>query len=333
MKNSQETPINAEFCTKYQGAKVVVLGASGFIGRWVARALCECGAKVYLVVRDRTSAEAIFKQYGVTGSIVEMDLTAGAEEFVELFQKINPAITFNLAGYGVDRKERDETLSQQINTELVRTLCGVISKVQDQSWTGQHLVHIGSALEYGITDGDLSEDSLPAPTTSYGQTKLAGTRLLSEYNERSHLNGMTARLFTVYGPGEHDGRLLPALIGIASNGQSLDLTAGLQERDFTYVSDVAEGLLRIGSTASTNTSIVNLATGHMLAVREFSEIAATSLSIPAEKLNYGAIPTREEEMQHAPVAVKRFKQLTGWLPQTDVKQGVRKTVEFLQSHG
>jgi nucleoside-diphosphate-sugar epimerase len=204
--------------------------------------------------------------------------------------------------------------------------------VQDQNWGGQQIVHIGSALEYGTTDGDLSEDSLPTPTTAYGQTKLAGTQVLSEYNARIQLKGMTARLFTVYGPGEHAGRLLPSLINMATNGQSLELTAGLQERDFIYVGDVAEGLLRIGSTASTNISIVNLATGHLLAVRGFIEIVADSLSIPAGKLNFGVIPTREEEMQHAPVAVSRLKQLTDWLPQTEVRQGIHKTMDFLKSH-
>lgn len=333
MRNNQENQITADFGAKYQGVSAIVLGATGFIGRWVARALCECGAKVHLVVRNRQYAETIFAQYGIRGSIVEMDLTSAPEMFEAHFQEINPAITFNLAGYGIDRSERDEMLSQKINRDLVQTLCTAIAKRPNQSWPGLDLVHAGSALEYGTIDGDLVEDSRPVPTTLYGQSKLAGTRILSDCNKSGHMQGMTARLFTVYGPGEHAGRLLPALIESAGNGQPLDLTAGLQKRDFTYVGDVAEGLLRIGSTGSSGSSVVNLATGQLQTVREFTESAADVLGIPRHKLNFGAIPTRVEEMRHAPVANQRLKQLTGWVPQTGVREGIRRTISVLQGCG
>lgn len=317
----------------YQGVPVLLLGASGFIGRWVARALGECGAKLFLVVRNRESATDIFKQYGIAGSLIEMDLTAEPASFAELYRDIQPAITFNLAGYGVDRTERNEMRAQQVNTALIGKLCAVISGQQHPSWQGQQLVHIGSALEYGTLDGDLSEDSQPAPTTLYGQTKLAGTCELSRYNERGQINGITVRLFTVYGPGEHEGRLLPSLLAASGNRQPLDLTTGLQKRDFTYVGDVAEGLLRIGSAHPPDFSIVNLATGHLQTVRNFTETAADVLSIPSEHLRFGAIPVRTEEMQHAPVANERLRQLTGWLPRTSVQAGVRKTMEFINSDG
>src|SRR5690349_17237158 len=91
----------------YRGIRAAVFGASGFIGRWVARSLCARGAQVYLIVRDRVSAERIFAEYSVAGEIIELDLQQ--EEAVRgLYEKIKPSITFNLAGYGVDQAERDE---------------------------------------------------------------------------------------------------------------------------------------------------------------------------------------------------------------------------------
>jgi UDP-glucose 4-epimerase len=312
----------------YRDVKVVVLGASGFIGRWVARLLCSRGANVILFVRDRVASQMVFSQYGISGEIIEADLR---DPLIarEAILNIRPSIIFNLAGYGVDPAERDKETARLVNAQLVKTICEAKSDVRDAGWIGQDIVHVGSALEYGEIGGNLHEDSLPNPTTLYGQTKLAGTKNLERCCEEFGIKGLTARLFTVYGPGEHAGRLLPSLFKAASNGSSLPLTAGEQKRDFTYVEDVAAGLLHLGLSTVKRGKIVNLATGRLTSVRNFIEIAAEVLQIPAEKLNFGALPTRPEEMQHDPVTIERLKKLTGWFPPTNISEGIYKTMVFM----
>src|SRR5262245_36990740 len=127
----------------YHGIEAVVLGGSGFIGRWVARALCARGAKVSLVVRDKAASGKLFPVYGIYGSIFELDLRAPGA-VAKLFQKIMPSITFNLAGYGVDRSEREEEAAYQINAHLVKALCKAIVNRRDPEWMGQDIVHVGS---------------------------------------------------------------------------------------------------------------------------------------------------------------------------------------------
>jgi nucleoside-diphosphate-sugar epimerase len=121
---------------------------------------------------------------------------------------------------------------------------------------------------------------------------------------------------------------LPALQEAATTGDHLDLTEGKQKRDFTYVEDVVEGLLRLGVIKTTPGEIINLATGQLTTVRGFVETAAQIMQISADKLRFGAIPTRVEEMEHAPVSVNRLRQIADWLPPTDIKNGISKTVEF-----
>jgi nucleoside-diphosphate-sugar epimerase len=311
----------------YSGIRAAVLGAAGFIGRWVSRSLCGQGAQLYLVVRDRASAERIFSEYEVRGEIIELDLEQ-PEAVLKLFQQIKPSITFNMAGYGVDRSERDEETAYRINAGLVEILCEALAEARDPEWAGQDVIHAGSALEYGEISGDLDEDSLPQPTTLYGKTKLAGTQALTRYCHTCKIKGVTARLFTVYGPGEHAGRLLPSLLDAASDRQPLQLTDGLQRRDFTYVADVAEGLLRLGLSQPAPGEIVNLATGRLTTVRQFVEFAANILNIPEEKLLFGALPTRREEMNHAPVTLNRLRRLTSWAPPTSIPDGICGTFEF-----
>ncbi len=315
------------FSDGYWGIRAVVLGASGFIGRWVAAHLARQGAKVYLVGRRRRTVEVIARKYGIEGEIVEQDLSDG-DAASALLHRIRPSIIFNLAGYGVDRSERDERTSYQINAELVLTLCETMAGSRDDKWRGRDIVHVGSALEYGTIGGSLEEDSIPNPTTLYGGSKLAGTSFLSRCSRAYGIKGVTARLFTVYGPGEHSGRLLPSLLEAARRGQPLRLTAGEQVRDFTFVEDVAEGLLRLGLASATPGAVVNLATGRLTSVRSFVETAAGILQIPSERLQFGMIPTRPEEMQHVEVTLTRLRQLTGWAPSTGIVEGIRKTLEF-----
>lgn len=310
----------------YYGTQVLVFGASGFIGRWVARALCAQGAKVSLVVRNKRIAEQIFFTYGIDGNVFELDLE-NLETVIKLLQKVKPSITFNLAGYGMDRSERDNRAAYQINAHLVEVVLETMAKGQDPEWAGQDIVHVGSPLEYGTIGGNLSEDSIPNPTTLYGTSKLAGTELLARFCQTYNIKGLTARVFTVYGPGEPRGRLLPSLLETAKARRPLQLTSGKQKRDFIYVEDVSEGLLRLGLAPAAPGDIVNLATGRLTSVRSFTETAAKIIGIPHDRLKFGKIPPLTEEMHHAEVTTERLRRLTAWVPPTGITEGIRKTVD------
>ena len=311
----------------YDGTPAIVFGASGFIGRWVARALCARGAKVYLVVRNARLANKIFAAYGIDGDVCELDLE-NLEQVKRLLQSVNPSIVFNLAGYGMDRSERDSRIAYRINTQLVEVMAATVSQARDPDWPGQNIVHVGTPLEYGTIGGNLSEDSNHNPTTLYGKSKLAGTQLLASSCKAYGIRGLTVRPFTVYGPGEPPGRLLPSLLETAKTQRPLQLTSGEQKRDFVYVENVSEGLLRLGLAPAGRGDVVNLATGHLTSVRTFAETAAQILSIPQDRLRFGEIPPLDEEMHHSEVATERLRQLTAWMPSTGVTEGIQKTLSF-----
>jgi nucleoside-diphosphate-sugar epimerase len=304
----------------YRGRRVLVLGASGFIGQRVALRLAELGAELHAGVRHAATRRAL------PGRLVEADLgRPGAA--AEAIAKLRPSITFNLAGYGIDPGERDAGQARRINQDLVVELIGACANHSDLVWPGQQLVHVGSAAEYGAAGGDLSEATEPAPTTLYGRTKLAGTQALSRASSAGALRGLTARLFTVYGPGEAAGRLLPTLVAAAGTDAAIPLTEGSQRRDFTYVEDVVEGLLRLGMVPVPEPGAVNLATGKLTTVRAFVECSARVLGIPADRLRFGALPTRPGEMAHDPVNIGRLRSLCRWVPPTLPEEGVRRAVE------
>jgi len=252
--------INSIF-SRYRGRRVLVAGPSGFIGGWVARLLAEAGADLCLVGRNEKKLQEACHAYGIRGEVHIADFSQlGA--FARVYNLIRPTITFNLAGFGVNRDERDPASAEALNVRLVREMVEVIAENGAIGWEGQCLVHVGSAAEYGPVEGTLTEDSHAAPALLYGQTKLAGTQYLLSARERTGIRAVTARLFTVYGPGEHAERLLPSLLRAARTGETLPLTAGEQRRDFTYVGDVAEGLLRLGVLPQVDRKSTRLNSSH-----------------------------------------------------------------------
>jgi UDP-glucose 4-epimerase len=303
----------------------VVVGASGFIGSWVVRELALRGARVTAVLRTQPGVASVTTHAlpGVETRVQSLE----PESDYRWLERARPQIVFNLAGYGVDPLERDEATARWVNHGLVAALCERCAlAAHDRVWQGLHLVHVGSALEYGAIRGNLHEDSSPRPTTLYGRTKLAGTREV-ERAVRNGLRAATARLFTVYGPGEHPGRLIPTLIAAMRGKEPIPLTAGTQLRDFTYVKDVAEGLLRLGAARPLEHPTFNLATGRLTAVKEVVRLLAELLEISTARLEYGALPTRAEEMSHEPVSVARAAAALGWTPPTQVHEGLSRTVE------
>lgn len=313
----------------YAGVRVLVTGAAGFIGRSVAGRLTEQGADLHLVVRDAAQARAVFERWGVHGAVVSADLADPADVAARV-HAARPDVVFNLAGYGVNPAERARTTARDINSHLPAVLALAMADVPVGAWPGRRLVHVGSALEYGAASGDLVESTPEQPTTVYGTTKLMGTRAVIQACRQHGLPGIVTRLFTVYGPGEVEGRLLPTLLRARQHNEPIPLTNGLQRRDFTFVADVADGLLRVGALAGELPPLVNIATGTLTTVRAFTEEAARVLGVGAHRLQFGALPTRPEEMRHEPVTIERLRALTGWQPRTDIPTGIARSAAFLR---
>ncbi len=306
----------------YNRKRILLLGAAGFIGRAVARALRQANAELLLVDRSPLP-NSVFDGHPKPSQFLVDLLPAGSVS--SLIRELQPDIVFNLAGYGVDRRQRDPDLATRMNVGVPTEAARAASQLRSE-WQGLRFVHVGSALEYGTATGNLDENSEAKPTTLYGETKLAGTLAVAAAGGKC----LTARLFMIYGPGEIEGRLLPSLIDAARTGRHIPMTDGLQRRDFTYVGDAAEGLLRLGCAAVPEKPepIVNLATGELRSVKEFVEIAAKVLGLRREQLGFGELPGRAEEMAHLPVAVDRLKRRTGgWLPRTSIEAGVLESME------
>ena len=312
---------------RLRGRRVLVTGATGFIGRWVARGLSAVGAQLWLAARNEEKLVAIRDAFEIKAQLVAVDCSKEGT-FSQLYREANPDVVFNLAGYGVDPSERDESLAWALNMRLVEEMAEVAASSEHSAWSGLRLVHAGTGAEYGPVEGVVTEGSDAAPISVYGRSKLAGTKALSAVQRRTGLRAITARLFTVYGPGEHPGRLLPSLLQASRSGEAVKLTVGQQQRDFTYVSDVVEGLLRLASLSESVPPIVNLATGKLTSVRTFAKCAADVLGMDDSQLHFGGLPEQRDEVRQGLVDTRQLRGLLDWVPACTPAEGIARTIEF-----
>ncbi|MBI2834357.1 MAG: NAD(P)-dependent oxidoreductase [Acidobacteria bacterium] len=312
----------------YRDRRVLVTGTTGFIGRWVARALTRERARLSVTGRDGHALEGVVRDFEIGAEAHVVDLSRRGA-FAELYRSVQPEVTFNLAGYGIDRAERNDGLMEAINVRLVAEVIESLAADARRDWPGPRLVHAGSAAEYGSVSGAVTEDTDPEPLDAYGRSKLAATRLITDAVKRRMLCATVVRLFTVYGPGEHPGRLLPGVVAASRSLSPLDLTDGTQQRDFTYVEDVAAGLVRLGISPDAP-PVINLATGHLTRVRDFAECAARLLALPPGLLRFGKRPRGPDEVTHGPVDTARLQRVLAWVPPTSIEAGIRQSLAVMR---
>jgi nucleoside-diphosphate-sugar epimerase len=318
-----------------QGRRTLVLGASGFIGRWVVRALVERGAEVLGQVRDPQRMPADFAR-GATLVTVELEANNSARELVERKQ---PDVVFNLAGYGVAKDERREWQYKRLNVWLVQELASALRP--REGWSGSRLIQVGSALEYG-PGSSLDELAPSNPTELYGITKSVATLALSSLRRTPadlQAPSVVVRPFTVFGLGERPGRLVPTLLAARATTTRIPLSAGTQQRDFIYVEDVARALVELaelpGETACSgrypfDAPCLNLASGALTPVRDFVLAFADEFGLARERLGFGDLPPLPEEMHHPPVPVARLQAALGWSPSPDPRDGLRRMRAHLE---
>ncbi|MFN0006569.1 MAG: NAD-dependent epimerase/dehydratase family protein [Planctomycetota bacterium] len=291
----------------WQGRRVLVLGASGFLGRRVARFADRLGCEVHGAVRDPARA-------GVSAELHAVDL--GRErEVAGLLARVRPDVVLDLAGYGVRREDQDAELAERVNARLPQWIVRAWPVDRRSDWKGAQVVRAGSA------------SAECRPTTLYGRTKLAGTRALASAAAETGVRALTARLFHVYGPGERLPRLFPSLVRAAREGGDLALSSGTQQHDFAFVDDVAESLLRLAASSARPGEVVHVATGRLTSVREFALTAARILGLDESRLRFGE---PAGEMSHGTVSIARLLELCGEAPSADLEDGIARAVRELE---
>lgn len=297
--------------------RVLVTGASGFIGRHCVPLLANVGYDVHAVSSARRAASA----YGETWH--ELDLLDAAA-IPAVLRTIRPTHLLHLAWYVVPGKlaEAPENfLWLQASLELIR---------QFREHGGQRVLVAGTGYEYDWNYGYCSESITPrSPSTLYGVCKHALQVALEGYADRTGLSSAWARLFFLYGPHERPDRLVPSVIRSLLRGEPARCSHGLQIRDYLHVEDVADGVVRL--LDSDVTGAMNIASGRPVMLRDI--VLTIARRVGAEDLVVlGALPTRSNDTPLVVADVARLSRELRWQPTYTLDGGLEQTIGWWRQH-
>ncbi|MDY7080213.1 MAG: NAD(P)-dependent oxidoreductase [Chloroflexota bacterium] len=298
--------------------RVLVTGATGFIGRRLVQRLAQTGAQIYAGVRsaDRMGF-ATHHSPSVIHQLIFDLRDAGAVQAA--IAETKPQVVVHLAAVRVTDSGVDPTLALAANTggtlHLLEALRG-----QDV----RRVVLVGTCYEYGAREAAEGLD----PSNVYAASKVAAWAFGRAYWRVHGLPVVTVRPFQVYGPGQPDRALISTAIRAALAGEDFPMTPGAQERDFIYVDDVVEGMLTAAITPGIDGESLDLGTGQIHTIYQVVE-RIWAMTGARGHILAGALPYRPGEVMRMIADAGRTARLTGWRATIPLKEGLSRTLQAI----
>jgi nucleoside-diphosphate-sugar epimerase len=286
--------------------RVLVTGATGFVGRHAPPLLAERGYEVHAV--GSTAADLL-------------DPAAA----VSLIEQVRPSHLLHFAWYAVPGK----FWSAPENAAWVEASIRLLRAFSDAG--GERATMSGSCAEYDWTgSGVLSELRTPLlPSTYYGVSKHALASVGAGLAAERGFSFAWGRIFFGYGPHEQPGRLVSQVAAALVKGEPAPTSEGTQRRDFLHARDVAAAFVAL--LDSDVEGPVNIGSGDAVAVRDVISLIAAAAGRP-DLVRWGEIPQRPGDPPVLEADVARLRDEVGWTPGIPLEEGIRETVEWWKAN-
>jgi nucleoside-diphosphate-sugar epimerase len=295
--------------------KVLLTGASGFIGGYALEVLLEGGHEVHAVSRRARELPS-----GAVGHEADLLLADAAQR---LIQEVRPTHLLHLAWYALPGSFWDAPENERWIDASLRLLRAFGEA------GGKHAVMAGTCAEYAWGAPVLREQDTPlAPATLYGACKHATHIAARAVADQLGVSLAWARVFFLYGPGEDPARLVRSVARGLLAGEQVPTTDGLQRRDFMHVRDVASAFTALLSGGVSGP--VNIASGEALAVRDLVTLIAQETG-GIERVRFGELARRAGDPASIVGDVGRLHTEIGFVPAIELRAGLAEMVAWLRS--
>lgn len=313
---------------------VLVTGGAGFIGSHLTQNLIESGYDVICLDNFDPYYPAAFKLRWIDtslrsgrASLVEADIRDVSALRSLLRERRIEVVVHLAARAGVRPSFSDPETYLDINVR------GTLKLLRASHEAGvRHIVFASSSSVYGTIEGTAREESTPCrPLSPYGAAKLAAEALCSAYSHQSGMSIVGLRLFTVYGPRQRPDMAINRFTRLIWNGQTVPIYgSGASLRDYTFVSDIVNGITAALQAPPSAYQVFNLGRGQPVELLKMVRLLETELGKPA-RLRF-----MPEQLGDPPLTfadISKARNVLNYRPQVSIEEGIARYVDWFKSEG
>lgn len=306
--------------------RVLITGATGFIGSNVARRLVADGAQVGIFKRASSDVSRLGDAMESLTAF-DVDLTDG-EAVRQAVRSFTPDAILHLAmHYAVDHAPADVPKLVGTNVLGAINLLDAALELPDVFF-----VNTSTFFVYRESRGPVREDAPLGPFNLYSLTKIHAEEACGYFSDHDGLRVATLRLSAPYGPADHVRRIIPFLVKSYLRGESPEMTSGEQRWDYVFIEDVVDAYAALLKTPTPpgRHEIFNIGSGEVVSAREIGDRLAAILNATTAP-RWGATPQRPHEVMFRAVDIGKAREILGWGPRVRIfNEGLAKTAEWFQ---
>ena len=304
----------------------LVTGGAGFIGSHLAEELERRGERVRvadsLITGHRTNVAHLRTVEFLEGDLADLDVARAAVDGVDyvLHQAAIPS---------VPRSVTDPITSNRANIDAT---LNVLVAARDAGV--KRLVYAGSSSAYGDTPTLPKREEMPTdPLSPYALQKFVGEQYLRLFTRLYGLETVTIRYFNVFGPRQDPSSPYSGVISLFAlrmlEGRPPTIQGdGGQTRDFTYVANVVDGVLRACTAPRASGEVINVAVGGRISI---NELCATMASVLGSTVKPECTPPRAGDVRDSQADISRARDILGYEPIVSFEEGLRRTLEWYKA--
>jgi len=298
---------------------ILIIGGTGFLGYHLAK---KCLKKKWKVTSISTNKP---KKIRYLSKVKYLLLDITKKELIKKKLKSHFDYIVNLGGY-VNHKEKLKTYRSHYNGS--KNLVDFFLNKQIISF-----VQIGSSVEYGDSKSPQNEKinflSKNLKST-YGRAKLNATNYLLKRNKTHNFPGNVIRFYLVYGPKQDFNRFVPIIIKGCLKNNNFHCSSGIQKRDFLYIDDAIESILKCMQSKNIKGEIFNIGSGKPKKIKKIIHLINNKIKLG--KPLFGKIKMRKDEIKNLYPNISKAKQKINWRPKIKLDEGIIKTINYYKKY-
>ena len=315
----------------FDGKRVFVTGAGGFIGSHLVERLLAVGAEVTALVRYNSKGDTGFLEGLADDKTPRLTLKLGDIRDCDALEQAMSGtdVVLHLASiisipYSYERPEEvvDINVAGTFGALNAAKHCGV-----------ERFVQISSSEVYGSARYVPIDESHPKqPQSVYSATKISADAIALSFHHSYGMPVTVCRPFNTFGPRQSDRAVIPAIIAQALSGDAIRLGIVSSRRDFTFVRDTVEGMLLVAASDAAIGRELNLGTGKDVEISELAKMIGESLGKELEIVtDQDRVRPETSEVTHLLADNSLAQEVCGWAPQVSLKQGLEETIGWVRS--